>query len=177
MVTDMATNRTLERENSNNQMDANKNICALRVAEYLNVEKTVRYLHTITDLVRAARKSYTVRSRMSKVKGKSVGAARKALSTISEKENSAHPIGGKVAGYIIRVKGHAVFVDSNGNTVIDTDPRKADRRKITHCYMVMDDFIKTRGYALYGRRSDFYDVRTVVENAIREMKNQNIGTM
>lgn len=169
----MATNRTLERENSNNEMDANKNICALAVAEYLNVEKAVRYLHTITDLVRAARKSYTVRSRMSKVKGKSIGAARKTFATISEKENSAHPFGGKVAGYIIRVKGHAVFVDSNGNTLVDTAPRKADRRKITHCYMVMDDFVKTRGYALYGRRSEFYDVRTVIENAIREMKIQS----
>ena len=63
----MTRQRKQFKKKSNNTANNNKNICALRVAEYLRVESMVRYLHTKDDLVRAVRKAYTVRSRMSAV--------------------------------------------------------------------------------------------------------------
>ena len=32
--------------------------------------------------------------------------------------------------YLIHVKGHVLLVNSNGKVVVDTDPRKVDRRKV-----------------------------------------------
>ena len=126
------TERQYFQAGSNNSDNNNKNICALKVAEALRVDHTVRYLHTISDLVRAARSKYTVRSRLSAVKkGTSAGQARAKLENISAKEQ------GPVYGYVIRVNGHVILTDKKGKTMVDTDPRKADRRKITHCYALM----------------------------------------
>jgi len=87
----------------------------------------VRSLHYMTDLERAARLGgYTVRSRKSKVKGLSVGGARKICSKISEQESSDRVI----IGYMIAVPSHTLFLDPQGNTIVDTDPRQRDRRKM-----------------------------------------------
>jgi len=144
----MAMNRMAAQANSNNSSNPNQNICALRVAEHLGVHNQVRYLHTISDLVRASRMRYTVRSRMSKVKGKSVGGARKTLAQLSETEQMQGRMG-KVRGYIIRVEGHAIYLNSDGSTQVDTDSRLRDCRRITHCYMVWDDLIgQQRNYTI-----------------------------
>lgn len=114
------------RDRSNNDANPNKNICALRVAEMLRCDGLVRYLHTIDDLVRAARKIWKVVSRASGLKGKSVGRIRSKLQDIAAKEG--------FICFIVRVEGHVILVDSRGNTAVDTAPRKVDRRKVTHVY-------------------------------------------
>lgn len=119
---------------SNNPKNQNKNVCGLMVAKALKVDDTVNYLHTINDLVRAARNKYTVRSRSSKFRGKSVGGSRERL--VKEIDKTCKKEGAAVYGYIIRVDGHVLFVDGYGDTVVDTAPRKRDRRKITHAYIV-----------------------------------------
>ena len=66
----------------------------------------VRSLHQMTDLERAARLGgYTVRSRKSKVKGLSVGGARKICSKISEQESDK-----VIIGYMIGVPRHTLFL-------------------------------------------------------------------
>ena len=125
---------------SNNSENNNQNICAQAVARALGAsDGSVRYLHCIDDIVRAARMTgFQVRSRKSNLKKNStVGAARKIIQKLAAKENEneifcvAQPV-----AYIVRVAGHALLMDNDGNTIVDTDPRKADRRKITHFYAV-----------------------------------------
>lgn len=117
--------RSQHKTKSNNPLNPSQNLCALRVAQYLGVNGLVTYLHTINDLVRAARKVYTVRSRKSSVRANTVGKARKSLSNLDGKY------------YMIIVKGHVLLLDTNGTTIIDTDPRIRDKRKITHIYAVI----------------------------------------
>ena len=114
------------RDSSNNESNPNKNICALRVAEMLRCDDLVLYLHTIDDLVRAARKVWKVVSRASGLKGKSVGKIRSKLQDIAAKEG--------FICFILRVDGHVILVDAKGRTCVDTAPRKVDRRKVTHVY-------------------------------------------
>lgn len=123
------TRRQNFRNTSNNVVNRNKNICGLAVAEVLGVASTVHYLHTISDVVRAARNRFTVRSRLSAVgKGKTVGQARAKFQKIAQEEGAKF--------FIVRVDGHVILVNHEGLTVVDTDPRKRDRRKITHCFAV-----------------------------------------
>jgi len=123
--------RTKQKGQSNNSANPNKNICNLRVVQFLGVNHRVNYLHTILDVVRAARTSYQVRSRKSTLSKGTIGATRK---QIAKKGDSRY--------YIIRVKsggvfgGHAMLLDHAGKTLVDTDPRKRDKRKITHMYGV-----------------------------------------
>lgn len=127
----MTMYRDTEKTNSNNAENTNQNVCAKAVAAALgNSDQAVRYLHNINDIVKAARTvGFQVRSRKSNLKKNStVGAARKTIQKLAAKENNSY--------YIVRVEGHALLMDSDGNTVVDTDPRKADRRKITHFYAV-----------------------------------------
>ena len=100
--------------------------CNLAVTGYFNASDKVKYLHTITDVVRAVRKvGYTVRSRKSSIKkNSSIGSVRKQLESLGEGD------------YIIRVPGHAMVLNHKGETIIDTSPRKRDARKITHIYKV-----------------------------------------
>lgn len=117
-------NREHQKLMSNNKNNNLKNICALAVAKHLNVDHTVHYLHTINDLVRASRNRYLVRSRKSTFRGKTVGAIRREIFKVD-----CHYL-------IVRVEGHVLLLDKNGNTIVDTAPRKKDKRKITHIYGV-----------------------------------------
>lgn len=117
------------RNNSNNEVNRNKNICGLAVAQVLGVSSTVHYLHTINDVVRAARNKFTVRSRLSFIgTGKTVGKSRLKFKQIHEKEGAKF--------FIVRVDGHVILLNQEGLTICDTDPRKRDKRKITHAYAV-----------------------------------------
>jgi len=115
--------RQASRARSNNAENPNKNICAFRVARMLGVDQEVRYLHTIEDLKRAARSRFSIRSVKSMAKADTVGAARQNLNG----QNGA-------IGYIVWVQGHVLLLGSQGETIIDTDPRKKDRRKIRGIY-------------------------------------------
>ena len=136
----MTMYRDTAKAESNNEENANQNICAQAVARALgNSDQAVRYLHNIDDLVRAARTvGFQVRSRKSSLKKNStVAAARKTIQKQTAKENHK-PIfrAPQPVADIDRGEGHALLMDNDGNTIVDTDPRKADRRKITHFYAV-----------------------------------------
>lgn len=136
------TQRLKLKNGSNNPKNPNKNVCGLAVAKALKVDDTVHYLHTMEDIVRATRNKYTVRSRSSKFRGRSVGGSRERFS--NEADRTRDKEGAAVYGFILRVKspkgsshsGHAIFVDAYGDTCVDTAVRKRDRRKITHAYVV-----------------------------------------
>jgi hypothetical protein len=124
----MTTSRRKFKKKSNNKENPNQNVCANAVANYLGVDFKVRYLHTITDIVRAVRKRWTVRSRKSSVKGKTVGSIRKELENLDGRF------------YMIRTQvgrtGHVILLDKSGKIIIDTAPVKRDKRKFTHLYAI-----------------------------------------
>ena len=129
--------RANSKANSNNPDNPCKNICGLAVAKELGVDSSVHYLHRVQDLVRAARTRYTVRSRMSSVRAKTVGSIRKELDNLSEKQ---YDNGSKIVfGYLIRVDRHVLLLNEHGRTIVDTDQRKRDRRMVTHLYIVYKD--------------------------------------
>lgn len=73
---------------------------------------------------------YCVRSRMSKMpKNKTIGACRKAISKLNEE-----------ALYFVIVRGngycHAMLLNNDGLTIVDTDPRKKDKRKVWSIHAV-----------------------------------------
>ena len=114
----MKVNRKTQRSKSNNQDNTNQNVCAQRVTDAMGVTESVRYLHTMTDIKRALMTKYSVRSVKSKAKGATVGAMRKNLSTIGAKS------------YLVWVKGHVLLLSKDGLTIVDTDPRLKDKRKV-----------------------------------------------
>lgn len=106
-----------------------KSVCASAVANELGCIDATKYLHTIEDLVKSARTyGYTVRSRKSVLPPNcSVGKARGIINRISVHYKDR---------YIVRVRGHVLLLDFEGKTIVDTDSRKRDARKITHIYLV-----------------------------------------
>lgn len=78
------------------------------------------------------RAGYSVRSRASKLgkKASTVGSARKKIAEIAEAEPN-------IVAFVARVKGHVLVVGRNGQTLVDTDDRKNDRRKLVGLVAVM----------------------------------------
>jgi len=127
------TKRERSRSQSNNRENPNKNLCVLAVAKALGVADKVHYLHTIDDLTRALRTRFSVRSRKSSLpKNATVGKARL----------KAPEFGAKY--YVALVPGHVILLGRDGKTLIDTDPRKVDRRKVLRFYGVFPKKRKPR---------------------------------
>ncbi len=81
-----------------------KNPCAYAVASALSVENSVRYLNTTADVVRAAKKRFTVKRLADGMKVKNL----------------------KVDGlYIVTVNGHIMLM-ANGKIIVDTNKDKKD---------------------------------------------------
>jgi hypothetical protein len=78
------------------------------------------------------RAGYAVRSRASKLskKEQTVGAARQKIAAISEQEPN-------IKAFVARVDGHVLVIGRDGQTLVDTDPRKNDRRKLKGLVAVM----------------------------------------
>lgn len=99
-----------------------KTVCTSAVLAHFGISPSkYRYCENRKDMERILRRNgWAVRSRLSKVgKGCSVGQARARIAKLGE--------GGY---YYVSVPGHAMLLDSNGQTVVDTAPRKRDRRKV-----------------------------------------------
>ena len=118
------------RKKSNNSENPNKNICTLAVVEALGCDAETRYLHRVKDVVYALRKRYTVRSRCSQIRGKSVGKIRKLC------EKLANEVDSRTVYFLVRVEGHVLLLDRTGQTRVDTDPRKRDARKVKDFYII-----------------------------------------
>ena len=68
------------------------------------------------------RNGFAVRSRKSSIpKNASVGGARKAIRKMNDAKGTL---------YMVSVDRHCMLLDADGNTVVDTDPRKVDRRRV-----------------------------------------------
>ena len=134
------TFREFAKRNSNNHLNNSQNVCIQAVAFVLNgANEKVRYLHNCEDLIRAVRLSgFQVRSRKSNLKkNATVGSAREVIKKLKAKEEEKFfwfqvP----TRAYIVRLEGHILLLDGEGKTIVDTDPRKVDRRKVTGFYAV-----------------------------------------
>jgi hypothetical protein len=79
------------------------------------------------------RKGWSCRSRKSSLPtGCTVGGARKRLSILTHNEL----VDGVIPTYLVQVKGHVLLLNALGTTVVDTDQRAADRRKIVKIFKV-----------------------------------------
>jgi len=118
-----AVTRQDRRKQSNNGSDPNKNVCALRIAQHLGVADKVRYLHTIPDLKRAASHRFSVRSRAT-----ALGVKRGRKTTVGSMRKHCESQG--AIAYIVWVPGHVLLLTGYGETVIDSDKRERDSRKV-----------------------------------------------
>ena len=76
------------------------------------------------------RNGYAVRSRSSQIrKGSSVGLIRSKLAQIADKE----PM---IEGFIVKVTDHVLLLNRSGQTIVDTDARTRDRRKVVTVHAV-----------------------------------------
>ena len=105
-----------------------KTVCNTAVLDALGVAHKARYLHSVTDCVRVLRNNgFLVRSRKSRIKeGSTVGSVRKQLAKLEP------------GFFLVRVDKHVILMGYDGKTLVDTAPRKRDRRKITHIYLVQN---------------------------------------
>jgi hypothetical protein len=118
-----APNRDRHRAISNNPADTNKNQCGLAVTKSLGVDGNVRFIHTWSDILRAIRTAHLARSRRSRLpKRCSVGQARKRLARLAADERPSH--------FVVGVECHVLLLGGDGRTIVDTDPRKRDRRQV-----------------------------------------------
>ena len=78
------------------------------------------------------RAGYAVRSRASNLgkRASTVGAARQKIADIAQREP-------EIIAFVARVDGHVLVIGRDGQTVVDTDPRKNDRRKLRGLFAVM----------------------------------------
>jgi hypothetical protein len=123
--------REEEKKYSSDPNDPNKSICCKAVTDYFKTTNLCTYLHNSGDIVYSIAKKYNVADKDYLVKGMTVEAAREVLRKNSLKEKR------KVKGYFIIVKDHALLLNEKGETIVDTDPRKIDYRKIEACNIVV----------------------------------------
>ncbi len=113
-----------------NQADPYRTVCTGAVLELFGIEKeSYRFAQTVQDVVRLLRKrGISVRSRKS--------AAGKATASVGQLRAAIKS--GKLGTgfFLVRVPSHAMLLDANGRTVVDTAPRARDRRRVTHVYLV-----------------------------------------
>ena len=132
----MTLNRQSLRDRSNNKDNPNKNWCGLTVANALGVADATLYLHTWSDLARAIRTCWSFRSVKTTLKVKpyqtTVGAARVRI----KRKGINKPSTSDPTAYVVMVDHHVLMLDQQGNTIIDTDPRERDARKIHKIYGV-----------------------------------------
>lgn len=134
----MALNRQSLKDRSNNKENPNKNWCGLTVANALGVADATRYLHTWSDLARAIRTCWSFRSVKTTLKVKpyqtTVGAVRVRIRRIHISKSS--DLVTDPRAYVVMVDHHVLMLDATGRTIVDTDPRERDARKIHKIYAV-----------------------------------------
>lgn len=127
---------TILKDHITHESGEKKTVCVTACLTHFGVDvDSFHYTGFIGDGRRAAilrRNGYHVRSRMSRVgKGRTIAAARKRIAKLDDSPTTQ---------YLICVRGrgwaHAMVLDGNGATVVDTDPRKSDRRKVVEIFAV-----------------------------------------
>jgi len=106
-----------------------KTVCVSACLTALGVSiDSFHYTGTINDGRRESilrRHGYKVRSRKSSMPGLTIGQVRKGIQKLKDSADTK---------YLVIVNGdsycHCMLLDSDGKTVVDTDPRKRDKRKV-----------------------------------------------
>jgi len=119
-----------------------KTVCVSACLAYFGITPDMYTVTSTNKNVRAyhgilRRYGFGVRSRKSaSSKAKSVGQLRKLIPTIASKETE------NILGYLVGVPSHLMVLGIDGATVIDTDPRKRDARKLVQVHAIV---AKSRG--------------------------------
>lgn len=108
-----------------------KTVCTSSVLAYFGIAPSeYKYSQCIRDINRVLRsKGFAVRSRLSTVvtkKFKTVGAIRERVKALNVPSGA----------FYIGVDRHVLVMDREGNTVVDTAPRKRDKRQVLEIYWV-----------------------------------------
>ena len=108
-----------------------KSVCTSTVLKHFGIDRSqYRYSQIAGDVESILRrKGYSVRSRKSQAGSVSVGGLRKKIQDGKIDLANCRRI-------LVRVKGHVLLLDRDGNTVVDTDPRTRDRRPVLGVYIV-----------------------------------------
>ncbi len=114
-----------------------KTVCTSAVLAHLGIDASAYHYSGLHEQRAGVlrRNGYAVRSRASTIgrKGRTMGTLRAAILAHAGKD----PAG---TVYMVRLryggKRHAILVDSQGRTVVDTDPRKVDRRAVASVHAV-----------------------------------------
>lgn len=114
---------------------SSKTVCVSNCLGYIGVPLSAYQVTSTSRNVTAyhgvlRRNGFAVRSRKSSIpKNATVGGIRKHVAKIAKKD----PVG---TLYIVMVWGHLITLDGTGKTVVDTDPRKVDKRKVIEIHAV-----------------------------------------
>jgi hypothetical protein len=102
-------------------------LCALGISiEKFHSTSTKKNIDNYESVIR--RHGFALRSRKSKIKStSSVGSIRTKLNQFGDPQNTV---------YLVRLKNHVLLLDSNGKTIVDTDPRVKDKRKICKLHAI-----------------------------------------
>lgn len=109
-------------------------VCTTAVLAEFGIRGGIRYCDSRNDVKRHLRKNgWAVRSRNSacglyrKRGGVSVGQVRERIRKLAAPHT---------ARFYVSVLGHAMLLDNQGRTIVDTAPRKRDRRTVYHISLV-----------------------------------------
>lgn len=128
----LTLDREEEKKYSSDPLDPNKSICCSAVTDHFGTTKLTTYLHNSGDIVASIAKKHNVADRDILVKGLTVESSRIVL-----KNNSLRELV-NVKGYFIVVEDHAMLLDANGKTIVDTDPQEGnDNRIIEQCNIII----------------------------------------
>ena len=116
-----------------------KTVCTSSVIAHFGISpRTYHYSGHMSDIKRILRRGgFSVRSRKSAVKIPRKRWNDKCLPSVSKirpllrKLNDAPD-----ARYLVLVERHVLLLDHDGATIVDTDPRKVDRRKVQGVWVV-----------------------------------------
>lgn len=101
--------------------------CAGAILSYFGIENGSTWNNRTKQNVwdnTLRRNGYSVRSRNSKIKpGSTAGSVRNTLANIATDEP-------QIEAFVVRVQGHVLLMDRLGRTIVDTSPRKRDRRRV-----------------------------------------------
>jgi len=120
--------------------------CTSACLEYFGITgKEFRYSQFTKDVVAILRrKGWSVRSRRSSIpKRATVGGIRNKLRALTLDEMVVAGRHGStinsrlIPTYLVQVEGHVLLLNGIGSTVVDTDPRKNDRRKVLRIYKII----------------------------------------
>ena len=109
--------------------------CASSVLDFFGVRGVTWNDRTKTNVWdnTLRRAGFSVRSRTSKMgKNPTVGGSREKIRKIAENEPD-------IVAFVARIQGHVLIIDRNGDTIVDTAPRKRDRRKLLKLVAIIDN--------------------------------------